>query len=820
MPSMYSMKQKAQIILNSASSKCEKTTKNFVFNPKAVFIDRDNVNLNTGATPHIDKIDHGLVNGDIVEYTKPSDGTTIEPLADAKKYVVKYMNANQFQLCEIATPTSAIDIKSKGGVSDISSTYIPIIENNSARLLFNDYEYEIGVNTVIDTEVGAAATDLKIDRYDNVTVNDLLCIPDQIVKITAKNASPNISIERDKFGTSGGVIDVGTELTQLIHVGNAWAGSVASSKPNYSHDNKYIHFYEPSNSLAVDDYLEINDEVVKIKSVSPKNVATVTPALTIPAQDTDTDISRTEFNSAGYEVGDLLVFHNAANKVETVQILVIGADAITVKRKIEVYGTLATTAQEFATGVPITVRKYEKYEIERQQFNSASSGAVSLGAVGTGNQFETTKYTADSTVVKVSAPDVKVGDTTIRYNGRYTPSSGYILINDECLEITGNNAGTKTLTVTRGRFGTTAETYPTGTPITQIKNLVATKIYLPGHSFVDDDKIFYHGKTIYEDDTSSTLDLIGKALYITQVDANYVKFHQNANRADKVIVETQATADETNYVVKSFAETNITNIAYSAIDHAQNQISIAGHGFYTDEIIMFRGDVIVDYQAKAQKIVLNQLYKVVYVDNDNFSLKTMTGATVTLEDPAGTATDKFEIVFKKSTQESQVHSQSITESVCTNWRFNMNIPLTLNEKSCLVATEFICYPHQPGADDTQEIGGVYIRNMPGKNIFSSEQNNQGVKLLSTMFLDHPIHWQNNNPEYNYIPLPSDSSSWLNNGIDIYIDAKSKDSSNNYVNGAYENDNWILTLNVYDIEDFEYLEKELSNKVKNAPNPFG
>ena len=817
---MYSMKQKAQIILNSSSSKCEKTTQNFVFNPKAVSIERDHVNLSTGATTYIDSINHGLVNGDIVQYTKPSDGTIIQPLTDGTKYVVKFLNSSQFQLCTQATPTVAIDIKSKGGVSDITNTLTAIIENNSARLPFNDYEYEIGLSTKIDTEVDAAATDLNIDRYDDVSVNDLLCIDDQIVKITGKNASPNISIERDKFDTSGGDIDVGTELTQLKHVGNAWAGSVNKSKPNYSHDNKYIHFYEPSNSLAVDDYLEINDEVVKIKSVWPKNVATVTPALTIPAQDSDTEISKTEFNSAEYAVGDLLVFSNAANKVETVQIKAIGDSTITVERKIEVYGTPATAAQEFASGVAITVRKYEKYEIERQQFNSASGGAVSLGAVGTGNQFETTKYTADSTVVKVSTADVKAGDTTIRYDGRFTPSSGYILINDECLQITGNNTGTNTLTVTRSQFGTTAQTYPTSTPITQIKNLVATKIYLPGHSFVDDDKIFYHGETLYENDAGVQLDLIGKALYITQVDANYVKFHQNANRADEVIIKTQTTANKTNYVVKSFTETTISNIDYAAIDHAQNQINIVGHGFDTDEIIMFRGAVIVDYQTKPQKIVLNQLYKVVYVDNDNFSLKTMTGAGVTLEDPAGTTTDKFEIVFQKSTQVSKVGSQTITESVCTNWRFNMNIPLTLNEKSCLVATEFICYPHQPGADDTQEIGGVYIRNMPGKNIFSSEQNNQGVKLLSTMFLDHPIHWQNNNPEYNYIPLPSDSSSWLNNGIDIYIDAKSKDSSNNYVNGAYENDNWILTLNVYDIEDFEYLEKELSNKVKNAPNPFG
>ena len=369
---MYSMKQKAQIILNSSSSKCEKTTQNFVFNPKAVSIERDHVNLSTGATTYIDSINHGLVNGDIVQYTKPSDGTIIQPLTDGTKYVVKFLNSSQFQLCTQATPTVAIDIKSKGGVSDITNTLTAIIENNSARLPFNDYEYEIGLSTKIDTEVDAAATDLNIDRYDDVSVNDLLCIDDQIVKITGKNASPNISIERDKFDTSGGDIDVGTELTQLKHVGNAWAGSVNKSKPNYSHDNKYIHFYEPSNSLAVDDYLEINDEVVKIKSVWPKNVATVTPALTIPAQDSDTEISKTEFNSAEYAVGDLLVFSNAANKVETVQIKAIGDSTITVERKIEVYGTPATAAQEFASGVAITVRKYEKYEIERQQFKSAS----------------------------------------------------------------------------------------------------------------------------------------------------------------------------------------------------------------------------------------------------------------------------------------------------------------------------------------------------------------------------------------------------------------------------------------------------------------
>ncbi len=820
MPSMYSIKQKAKIVLNSASSKCEKTTTNFRFNPKAIFIDRDYVNLTVSGIPHIDYIDHGLVNGDIVVYSEPTDGTNIEPLIDATKYVVKYIDPNSFQLCLEASPTTAITLLSKGGVSDISSNNISIIENNSARIEFDDYEYTLGATTTIQTIVDSAATDINIDRYNNVAVNDLLCITDQIVKVTVKNASPNITIVRDQFDTAGGVIDDGTELTQLTHVGNLWGGSAASSKPVYSHDDKYIHFYEPSNSLAVDDYLEINDEIVKIKTVSSKNTVTVTPTSTIPAQDTDTDLDRTEFTSTEYEVGDLLSLYNTANQIETVQIKAITAAVITVEREIALYGNAAPTAKEFASGVAITVTKYEKYEILRQQFNSASSGIVSLGATGAGNQYASTKYTLESILVKVIAPDLQVADTSIKYTGNFAPTSGYIIINSECLEITGNNTATKTLTVDRAELGTTAAIYPKNTSITEMDNVYATKIYIPGHTFVDDDKIFYHGETVFEDDAGVQPNLIGKELYITRVDSDYIKYHTNANRSDRLTIETQPSANTTKNIVKSFDETILSNIAYVAIVHASNKIAKMAHGFYTDDIIMFRGDVIDAYQSKTNKIVLNQLYKVVYIDKDSFSLKTMADVAVTLEDPIGTATEKFEIVFKQATNLSSVHSQAITESICTNYRFNMNIPLTLNEKSCLVATEFICYPHQPGADDTKEIGGVYIKNMSGKNIFSSEQNSQGVKLLSTMFLDEPIHWQNNNPEYNYIPLPSDSSSWLNNGIDIYVDGKSKDSSNNYVNGNYADDNWILTLNVYDIEDFEYLQKELSDKVKNVPNAFG
>lgn len=819
MPSMYSMKQKAKIVLNSASSRCEKTTTNFRFNPKAIFIDRDFVNLTVSGTPHIDYIDHGLVNGDIVVYSEPTDGTNIEPLVDATKYVVKYIDPNSFQLCAEATPTTALILLSKGGVADISSNNISIIENNSGRIEFDDYEYTLGATTTIQTTVGAAATDINIDRYDDVAVNDLLCITDQIVKITVKNASPNITIVRDQFDTTGGVIDDGTELTQLTHVGNLWGGSAASSKPVYSHDDKYIHFYEPSNSLAVDDYLEINDEIVKIKTVSNKNTVTVTPAVTIPAQDTDTDLDRTEFSSTEYEVGDLLSLYNTANQIETVQIKAITTTVITVERKIGLYGNAAPNAKEFASGVAITVTKYEKYEILRQQFGSANSGIVSLGASGTGNQFASTKYTLESILVKVSAPDLQVADTSIKYSGIFVPT-GYIIIQNECLLITANDVLTKVLTVDRSQLGTTAAIYPKNTTITEMDDVYATKVYLPGHTLVDDDKIFYHGETVFEDDTGVQPNLIGKELYITKVDSDYVKYHTNANRADQLTIETQPTADTTNYIIKSFTETILSNIAYVAIVHASNKIEKMAHGFHTDDIIMFRGDVIDAYQSKTNKIVLNQLYKVVYIDKNNFSLKTMANVAVTLDDPVGTTTDKFEIVFKQATNLSSVHSQSITESICTNYRFNMNIPLTLNEKSCLVATEFICYPHQPGADDTKEIGGVYIKNMSGKNIFSSEKNEQGVKLLSTMFLDQPIHWQNNNPEYNFVPLPSDSSSWLNNGIDIYIDGKSKDASNNYVNGVYTDDNWILTLNVYDIIDYEYLEKELSSKVKNIPNPFG
>jgi hypothetical protein len=159
-------------------------------------------------------------------------------------------------------------------------------------------------------------------------------------------------------------------------------------------------------------------------------------------------------------------------------------------------------------------------------------------------------------------------------------------------------------------------------------------------------------------------------------------------------------------------------------------------------------------------------------------------------------------------------------NITTNYRFNMNIPLELNEKSRLAVSSFR-YKANVGvlaANPTVDIGKVYIKNIPPRNIFSSEGFRNGTPLLNMYFSNSNANnaMTYNDLEMNDIELPSNTS-WLNNGIDICVDTMKKDDNGTLINGCPSDDDWTMVLIIYDIEDYEYLEKQVDNKVHNIPN---
>ena len=47
-------------------------------------------------------------------------------------------------------------------------------------------------------------------------------------------------------------------------------------------------------------------------------------------------------------------------------------------------------------------------------------------------------------------------------------------------------------------------------------------------------------------------------------------------------------------------------------------------------------------------------------------------------------------------------------------------------------------------------------------------------------------------------LPADNGSWIQNGIDIFVDSKKLDVNDTDIEGCIDNDEFILTLIIYDV----------------------
>lgn len=160
-------------------------------------------------------------------------------------------------------------------------------------------------------------------------------------------------------------------------------------------------------------------------------------------------------------------------------------------------------------------------------------------------------------------------------------------------------------------------------------------------------------------------------------------------------------------------------------------------------------------------------------------------------------------------------------NITTNYHFDMKIPLILNEKAMLSVVSFRYKANVAvlSSQPTTDIGKVYIKNIPPRNVFDSEGYKNGVTLF-------PHYFSNSNGnnaivyddlKTNDLQLSSDTS-WLNNGIDIFVSTMKKDDSGDDIKGCPSDDNWTLTLVIYDVQDFEYLKKELDDKVHNMSNP--
>lgn len=156
-------------------------------------------------------------------------------------------------------------------------------------------------------------------------------------------------------------------------------------------------------------------------------------------------------------------------------------------------------------------------------------------------------------------------------------------------------------------------------------------------------------------------------------------------------------------------------------------------------------------------------------------------------------------------------------NVCTNYNFKFDIPIQLKSNSRLAATDFI-WNSSVVATGIEEVGGVYCKSITPYNVFNSEGYHKGCHLLSCVYSTDVLRYENNNLEMNSISLQNDNSSWINNGIDIFVDSKFLDATPLDIGGCFEEDNWSLVLIIYDVEEYDTLTTELSEKIKNYVLP--
>lgn len=181
---------------------------------------------------------------------------------------------------------------------------------------------------------------------------------------------------------------------------------------------------------------------------------------------------------------------------------------------------------------------------------------------------------------------------------------------------------------------------------------------------------------------------------------------------------------------------------------------------------------------------------------------------------------KAKIILNSKDAIKSIVSKTISSAatdVITNYKFNVNLSVPLSNNSYIVASSFI-FNNNHTTLSAKEIGGVYCKSLTPYNTFNSEGYYKGTHLLSALLDGAPYNYQNENIDINSMVLHADNGAWLNNGIDIFVDSKKLDDSLVDIGGCIDADSWVLTLVIYDREEYETLSTELSSKIKNYVFP--
>ena len=243
------------------------------------------------------------------------------------------------------------------------------------------------------------------------------------------------------------------------------------------------------------------------------------------------------------------------------------------------------------------------------------------------------------------------------------------------------------------------------------------------------------------------------------------------------------------------------------VDTVREQINIPAHNYSTGDKVQYK---VTNASTVIGGLQDNVYYFVIKIDDDSFQL----------------ARDRDDALLRKNLNITGVGTggdHSFTRiidrpiPVCTNHRFKLdNLPESLNDK-CRLSVESFQYVKNYNTFDCKSIGGVYIKSLTSTNTTSSQGYSKGVPMLPLYFGEN-VSYNNFDIEKTSIPLPHNISQILQNGIEIFVDSKKISAANQDISGFIDEDAFNLSLVIYELEDFEYVDQVLNDGVKHTILP--
>lgn len=242
------------------------------------------------------------------------------------------------------------------------------------------------------------------------------------------------------------------------------------------------------------------------------------------------------------------------------------------------------------------------------------------------------------------------------------------------------------------------------------------------------------------------------------------------------------------------------------IDANREWINIPAHGYQTGDMVQYK---IEAGNTAIAPLVDNNFYYVILQDADTFRLA--------LSYDLATAGNAINITaFGTGNAHSFTKTVIRNVPVCTNYKFKLdNQSFVLNDK-CRLSVQSFDYVKNYNASLCKSVGGVYIKSFLPTDTFSSQGYYKGTLLLPAYFGNN-ITYQNNNLEFNSIQLPNNTAHLLQNGLDIFIDSKKRNTANQDISGNINEDRFNLSLVIYEVDDYEYINVDLNEKVQNYNN---